>query len=98
MQVCHLGGWMRWREVLEELAGLDLYLETSFSLGEDCLPELREKILARHPKEYLVFGTDSPWLDQTEELAAFCRLPISEEAKRLALWDNAHRFAGITLD
>ena len=88
---CHMGGWERWEEVLDELAGQPVWLETSYAL-EDCPGPLLEAILANHPPEYLLFGTDSPWADQRKELELFMALPISDETKRLALWDNAERF------
>jgi predicted TIM-barrel fold metal-dependent hydrolase len=90
---CHMGGWQRWDEVLEHTAGLPIYIETSFSLGQ-CPQEKLLKIIERHPPQYLLFGTDAPWADQAAELAAFRALPISDALKRLALWDNALRFIG----
>jgi predicted TIM-barrel fold metal-dependent hydrolase len=53
---------------------------------------LIETILAKHPAEYMLFGTDSPWADQRKELDLFMALPMSDEAKRQALWENAERF------
>lgn len=90
---CHMGGWERWGEVVEHLAGRPIWLETSYSL-EDCPRPLMESILAKHPPEYLLFGTDSPWADQRKELELFMSLPISAEAKRQALWANVGRFIG----
>jgi predicted TIM-barrel fold metal-dependent hydrolase len=91
---CHLGGWQRWKEVLDEVAGLPIYLETSYTLGQ-CPPDLLEKILDRHPAEFLLFGTDAPWADPAAELAKFMALPLSDACKRAALWDNACRFAAL---
>lgn len=92
--VCHLGGWRVWPEVLEQLVGLSVWLDTSFAIGQ-CEQELLLRIIERHPREYLLFGTDSPWADQSAELAAFRALPLAEDLKSAALWDNALRFAGI---
>jgi len=91
---CHMGGWQRWAESLELLAGLPLYLETSFALDQ-CPQPLLERIIAKHPREYFLFGTDSPWLNPAEELARFRALPLDAEAQRLALWDNAWRYLGL---
>ncbi len=95
LTAAHLGGWQRWDEVLEHLAGLPVYLETSYSLGR-CPPAVLEKVLDAHPREYLMFGTDGPWTDQETELAKFLALPLDEEARRLALWENPHRFVGLS--
>ena len=91
---CHLGGWSCWEESIAELGGRPLYLETSYSL-EHCPPPLLERLLARHPREYLLFGTDSPWKSPADELRKFHALPLAPEARRLALWDNAWHYLGL---
>jgi hypothetical protein len=95
MVAAHTGGWERWQEVYETLVGLPIYLETSFTLGR-CPEELLLKILAKHPPEYLLFGTDGPWTDQREELRKFLALAIDEGLKRRILWENALRLVKLT--
>jgi hypothetical protein len=95
MAAAHLGGWECWDQVLREEAGLPIYLETSYTLGR-CPPDLLARILAKHPPEFLLFGTDAPWTDQTEELAKFRALPLADDLKRRVLWANALRFVGMT--
>lgn len=92
----HLGGWRVWDQVLQHLAGRPVYLETSWTKGF-CAPELMQAILARHDPAKLLFGSDAPWGDPVEGLAHFMELPLSEEARRRALWDNALCFAGVSL-
>ncbi len=94
MQACHMGSWQDWQRSLEHVAGLPIYIETSFSLGQ-CPDELLLRIIDRHDEDYLMFGTDSPWADQADQLARFMALPIGQTIKRKALWDNGHRFAGL---
>lgn len=96
MVACHMGGWRRWEEVIEQVAGLPIYLETSYSLGQ-CPQELLEKIFDRHSPDLLMFGSDAPWADQAAELEKFKKLPLADEVKRAALWDNVHRFAGLAV-
>ncbi len=88
--VSHLGGWTDWDEVEEELLGRPVYLETSFGIYE-AQPEQFRRILDSHPPDYFLFGTDSPWLDQAKELAAWKALPISEERKEKIFHLNAER-------
>ena len=95
MAAAHLGGWERWPEVLERLAGRPIYLETSFALRR-CPPPILERILQKHPPEYLLFGTDAPWTDQKEELEMFLALPFPDDLKRHILWDNALRFLDLS--
>lgn len=96
MIACHMGGWQQWDGVLEHVAGLPIYFETSFSLGQ-CPPDVLAHLFEVHPKEYLLFGTDSPWADPAEELARFLALDLSDEAKRAALWENPHRYLKMPL-
>ncbi len=71
----HLGGWKDWDAARDLLAGLPIYLDTSFSL--DYLSrEAALDFLATHPRTHLLFGSDSPWDDQRsslERLAEFGR-------------------------
>jgi predicted TIM-barrel fold metal-dependent hydrolase len=51
--------------------------------------ERARSMLMNHPKEYVLFGTDSPWADQGETLALLRGLELGEERERLILSDNA---------
>jgi predicted TIM-barrel fold metal-dependent hydrolase len=64
----HLGGYRRWEEVAAHLLGSGVWLDTSYAIGH-VAPGLLREILLGHPPDRLLFGTDSPWVDQTEELA-----------------------------
>jgi hypothetical protein len=94
MQACHMGSWQDWQRSLEHVAGLPIYIETSFSLGQ-CPDDLLLEIIDRHGRDYFMFGTDSPWASQSDELARFQALPIDPTVMRQALWDNGHRFVGL---
>jgi uncharacterized protein len=94
MVVSHLGGWTAWEEVAETLLGKPVYLETSFAIAE-AKPEQFRRILDNHPPDYFLFGTDSPWLDQKKELAAWQALPILEERKEKIFHKNAERLLGL---
>ncbi|MHC1751436.1 amidohydrolase family protein [Humidesulfovibrio sp.] len=64
----HLGGYSHWRHAVEHLAGLDVFLDTSSSLSfidDDTLRVL----LAKHPAEQLLFGSDYPLFDPADEIA-----------------------------
>ena len=91
---CHMGGWQRWQEVIDHLAGLPIWFETSF-VFDQCPPDLLERMLSKHPAEYLLFGTDSPWSDQAAELAAFRALPLPGDVKARAMWENGWQFIGL---
>ena len=84
----HLGGFRAWDEVREHLMGRDLWLETSFSLAWMDAAEAVE-IMRTHGTERLLFGTDSPWADQAEELQRMRDLPLSDEEAAAILGGNA---------
>lgn len=90
----HLGGWQLWPEVLETLAGKPVYLETSFAARE-ADPGLLRSILDKHSADFLLFGTDSPWLDQKEELRAWREMDIPDDRREKILFRNAARLLGL---
>jgi len=84
----HLGAWDDWDEVERHLAGRNIYMDISFSL-EYLGKETARKIIMRHPKEYIFFGTDSPWTDQGKTLELFRGLALGAEREDLILRKNA---------
>ncbi len=94
MQACHMGSWHDWEQSLEHVAGLPIYIETSYSLGQ-CPDDLLHQIIDKHSEDYFMFGTDSPWANHATELAKFNKLRLSDETRHKALWTNTHRFLGL---
>jgi len=91
----HMGGEANYEETEELLLGRDIYLDTSFVLRKMPLATL-ERFCRRHPRERLLFGTDTPWSHQGRDLAFLRQLPFlsSEEADQL-LWKNAAILLGV---
>lgn len=86
----HLGSWRQWQEVETVLAGKPIDMELSFSLEYlDNNPV--KAILLKHPREHLLFGTDSPWTDQKKTLELFRGLELGEKSERAILKENAER-------
>ncbi|MBA3064987.1 amidohydrolase family protein [bacterium] len=63
----HTGGWMRWEEVLEKMAGRNIYFDISMTSGYIKSHELFKDIIKKHDGDKLLFGTDAPWADQKKE-------------------------------
>jgi len=93
LMACHMGGWRCWEESLEVLAGLPIWLETSYTLGQ-CPEELLLRLIEKHGARRVSFGTDAPWADQGTELERLRALPLSDGDKRRILWDNTAEFLG----
>jgi predicted TIM-barrel fold metal-dependent hydrolase len=84
----HLGSWEDWEEVERHLSGKRIYMEMSYSL--DCMPkETARRIIMNHPKDHVLFGSDSPWADQGQAISLLKALELGEERETLILRDNA---------
>ncbi|MGN0982784.1 MAG: amidohydrolase family protein [Candidatus Limivicinus sp.] len=101
--LAHMGGCGNWEDVLEVVADSDVMLDCAYSLG--CTLDMEGKPMAGMPDlltaeqfmamekvlgpERILFGTDSPWMDQKNTLELFLSLPLSPEARERILWKNA---------
>jgi predicted TIM-barrel fold metal-dependent hydrolase len=84
----HLGAWEDWDGVERYIIGKEVYLEISFALEYLDRERARDMIL-KHPKEFVLFGTDSPWTDQGKTLELLRGLQLGDELEALILRDNA---------
>ncbi len=89
----HLFAWDDWDEVARHLLGKPIYTDFSMTIGF-LGPERTRAMLLRHPREYVLFGTDSPWLDQGEELDRFRAFKLGSDWEQAVLVDNARRLFG----
>ncbi len=90
----HLGGWEDWDEVERHLAGRPILMDLSFAIAGIGPVRARELIL-RHPPEYMLFGTDSPWAGQRETIDEVRGLDLGEERERRLFGANAARLLGL---
>lgn len=105
--LAHMGGWGCWNDVEERIVGRDVWLDTAFSLlpvrpapgtqrrPDEDPPLSREQFLRmihRHGTDRILLGTDSPWENQKETIAALraMKLPdkVSEEENRPSFTDG----------
>jgi predicted TIM-barrel fold metal-dependent hydrolase len=84
----HLGAWDDWGEVEKHLSGKKIYMEISFSI-ELLKRETARRIIQNHPREYIFFGTDSPWTDQGNTISLLKNLDLGEEMENLIFYGNA---------
>ena len=108
--LAHMGGWGIWDLVEREIAGLPVYLDTSFAFRpvrphpawprrEDELPmgdrTQLVRILRKHGAERVLFGSDSPWGDPGEELSVLRGLGLEETELEAVCGGNAARLLGL---
>lgn len=84
----HLGAWEDWDDVEQMMVGKRIYMEISYAL-EILEKEKARRIIMNHPREYVLFGTDSPWTDQGGTLSLLQGLELGEEIESLIVRDNA---------
>ncbi len=77
--LAHMGGFEMWEEALEEIIGKDVYIDTSFAMDYMSSHAFLQ-LIERHDPDLILFGTDSPWQDQKQELAKLKTL-ISDETE-----------------
>lgn len=92
MILAHFGGLRRWEDVLDHVAGIpNVYMDTAMAATYALPYDLAGKILAKHPLENILLGSDCPWEDPTKSIAWVEGLPVSDDQKEAILGGNALR-------
>ena len=95
MVLAHCGSWGMWERVEKYLAGkVPFSFDLAFTPGmlED---DFLMRLIRTHGADKILFGTDSPWRDQKEEVRKVDALPLTEKEKSLIFFENAAKFLGI---
>lgn len=92
--LAHLGGMMQWENILNTIAGRDVYMDISMLPGY-CDPALAKQIIDIHSHDKLLFGSDCPWcpVPRIHEFAS--QLGLSDEDMEKIHWKNAVNILGI---
>lgn len=92
----HLGGYRQWDLALEFLAGRDVYVDTSSSLP--FIPsDLLAKIVNRHSRERLLFGSDYPLFDPGREWERLRNNPVFDSGLIREMQRNAQALFEVTV-
>lgn len=104
--LAHMGGWSNWAQVERELAGAPVWLDTAFTYGRlDTYPGMQPspysdtvldpadfvRLCRRHGMSRILFGTDSPWQDQSEYVARLRAMELTAAEQEAVLGGNAAR-------
>lgn len=90
----HMGGFSYWDDVERFLTGSDIYLDTSYTLGYIGNDQFL-RIVKNHGAQKIIFGTDSPWGGQQEEILKLRNMGLGEEDEICILGLNGGKLLGI---
>jgi uncharacterized protein len=90
----HFGSWQDWYEVEKKIIGKDIYLESSFSIELIGGKKSKELIL-KHPSDYILFGTDSPWTNQQQSVKVIRSLKLPVELQEKIFCANAKKLLNL---
>ena len=90
----HYGAHKQWNEVLDLLAGENVYFDTAFTLHEISEKTFKD-ILYRHGDDKILFATDCPWRDIKEDLRILKSFNLGPETEEKILYKNAIKLLGI---
>ena len=92
--LAHMGGLVMWDDVEKYLVGQDVYFDTGVVL--DRMPQEQFlRIVRMHGVDRILFGTDSPWADQTNFVKLLNEMPLNEQEKSAIFAENARKLLGI---
>ena len=92
--LAHLGGCEMTREVIDSLAGEDLYIDTAYNLGMPSYEEI-STLFSKHGTDRILFATDSPWQDIGCEARRLRSLGLDSVDEERIFSLNAKRLLGI---
>ncbi len=87
----HMGGWHQWDRLGLLSRCENVYIETSMTVTETGRETFR-RLLLQFPVDRVLFGTDSPWTDQREQIEEILAIDIPDEYKERILFRNAEEF------
>lgn len=90
----HMGGYMRWEKVIEHLIDTPIYFDTSYSVGQ-MDDALAKEIILGHGADKILFGSDSPWMDQGYVAEKIKGFNLGEEIEKKIFWENGAKILNI---
>jgi predicted TIM-barrel fold metal-dependent hydrolase len=92
--LAHTGGYDQWDAVEEYLVGKNVWFDTAYCLGRINSDQFT-RIVTKHGADRILFGTDSPWGGQKEDIKYLHTLDLTEEELEQITWKNGAKLLGI---
>lgn len=87
----HFGGNMMWDEVIRNLAGKDIYIDTSMCTLSRLPVEKAMEIISKHASDKILFGSDCPWCSPKDIKEYMETLPLSDGILEKIFHKNAEK-------
>lgn len=92
--MAHMGANFMWYDAEQTLCGKGLFFDTAF-VNKRIETDQMIRLIEKNGPETILFGSDSPWNSQSEDLQFIKNLPLSEGDKKMILGDNAVKLLGL---
>ena len=92
--LAHLGANEMPDEVLDTLAGEDVYFDTAFVLRYTS-EETFKKIVKKHGEDKILFATDSPWSSVKSDVNIIKSFSLDKNTENKIFFENAKKLLGI---
>lgn len=92
--LAHLGGNELFSQAYSELAGENVYFDTSYVLPT-VSKENFEKLLTKHGEDKILFASDSPWQDQGNIISIIKGYDLGERIENKIFSENAKKLLNI---
>lgn len=104
--LAHMGGWQMWEDVKKYVCGAPVYFDTAFSLtgtvnventgvyGSMLDDAQFVELVRKHGVEKVLFGSDTPWSSQQENVEWVRGCSLTEQEKEQILGGNAAGLLG----
>ena len=88
--LAHLGNNMYYGDAFDKIAGLDVYLDTSYVLPT-IDKEMFLSIVNKHGKEKILFASDSPWRNIKEQIDLINNYVPDSDVRNMIFFENARK-------
>jgi len=92
--MAHMGANFMWYDAEQTICGKGLYFDTAF-VNKRIETQQFIRLMEKNGPEKILFGTDSPWDNQKEDLDYIKNLPINEGDRKMILGENAAKLLGL---
>ena len=93
----HFGGWSMWEDACNEYKGIEnFYVDCSSSLYA-ITPQAAKKVVRTYGAQHVLFATDYPMWDPSEEIERFMAIGLTDEENEIIFSKNVMKLFDIKL-